>query len=158
MNQKFRNYLESLTPKKRDLACEAVQMYLQSEGENVDRIQTATNVYNLCHDMALLDIECFDVLCLNHNFKLLKRARICQGGITEVLVDIRVLMREVLLSKATIIMCVHNHPSGKITPSKCDDDLTKQIQNACQIMRIHLADHVIIGDGTYYSYHEYGKV
>jgi DNA repair protein RadC len=51
----------------------------------------------------------------------------------------------------------HNHPSGGITPSKQDDELTISIMNACKLMDIHFADHVIVTDGHYYSYQEQGK-
>lgn len=158
MNKRFTDYLSTLTPRKRDLAQEAIAQFLQGENDNLERINTATNVYNLCRDMSLLDVEHFDILLLNQNYKLVKRVNICQGGITEVAVDIRIIFRECLLNNATILMCVHNHPSGSLTPSKCDDELTMSIKNAAKVMRIHFADHVIIGDGAYYSYREMGRI
>lgn len=68
------------------------------------------------------------------------------------------MMREAVLSNATILAAVHNHPSGCLTPSKCDDMLTMAIKKACEVMRIHFLDHVIVTDGAYYSYHEVGKL
>ena len=67
-------------------------------------------------------------------------------------------MKEAVLSNATIISAVHNHPSGCIHPSRADDELTKSIKQACKLMRIHFADHVIVCDGLYYSYLEQGKL
>jgi DNA repair protein RadC len=67
-------------------------------------------------------------------------------------------MREAVLSNATIIAVCHNHPSGSITPSKMDDQLTQSLKKACEVMRIFFLDHVIIADGCYYSYHEEGRV
>ena len=52
----------------------------------------------------------------------------------------------------------HNHPSGNLRPSQADNDLTRSIQRACQVMRIHFMDHIIITDGAYYSYSEEGKI
>ena len=112
----------------------------------------------MCRDMSLLDVEHFDILLLNHNYKLIKRVNISKGGITETAVDIRIIFRECLLNNATILICVHNHPSGSIRPSRYDDELTRNISNAAKLMRIHFADHVIIGDGVYYSYREEGKL
>ena len=62
------------------------------------------------------------------------------------------------MAEATIIALVHNHPSGNITPSRNDNELTKQVLQACNTMRIYMADHVIITDGNYYSYREQGKL
>ena len=84
--------------------------------------------------------------------------RISHGGITETAVDIRIIMREAVLSNATIMAVCHNHPSGNLRPSRQDDELTQQILKACSVMRIHFLDHVIVTDGQYYSYHETGKI
>ena len=158
MNKRFNDYLSSLTPKRRDIAAEAVKTFLAGESENVNRVLTSTDIYTLCRDMALLDVEHFDVLLMNNNYKLLKRFTVATGGFTEVAVDVRVIMREACLNNATILAAVHNHPSGSLSPSRADDQLTDSINKACQIMRIRFIDHVIIGDGNYYSYKECGKL
>lgn len=158
MNKRFNDYLSSLTPRKRDLAQEAISEFLKGESDSIKQIHTATQVYNLCRDLNLLDTEKFEILLLNQNYKLIKRETISQGGLAETAVDIRIIMRECLLNNATVLICVHNHPSGNIVPSRCDDELTKSIKKAADIMRIHFSDHVIIGDGAYYSYRESGKI
>ena len=79
------------------------------------------------------------------------------GGISEVTVDIRLIIREAILCKATIVAVCHNHPSGSIRPSKADEELTVSIQRACELMRLHFMDHVIVADGLYYSFHESGR-
>lgn len=158
MNKRFNDYLSSLTPRKRDLAQEAISEFLKGESDSIQQIHTATQVYNLCRDLNLLDTERFEILMLNQNYKLIKRETISQGGLTETAVDIRIIMRDCLLNNATVLICVHNHPSGNIVPSRCDDELTKSIKKAADIMRIYFSDHVIIGDGAYYSYHENGRI
>ena len=120
---------------------------------------TATRIYNHMHPvMCDLEVEEFWCLFMNQNYKLIKKYRLSVGGITETAVDIRVIMREAVISNATILAVCHNHPSGSIRPSMQDDNITKEIKNACQIMRIHLLDHIIITDGSYYSYHEQGRI
>jgi DNA repair protein RadC len=73
-------------------------------------------------------------------------------------VDIRIIIREAVLANATILAVGHNHPSGNITPSRQDDALTNSIKKACELMRLHFMDHVIITDGQYFSYHESGRI
>jgi len=118
---------------------------------------TATRIYNHMHPVLQdADVEEFWVLLLNQNHRLIKKVRISRGGITEVSVDIRIIMREAVLANATILAVCHNHPSGSLRPSRMDDDLTQGLKEACRLMRIHMMDHVIVTDGAYYSYHEEG--
>ena len=120
---------------------------------------TATRIYNyMLPKMQDLATEEFHILLMNQNYRLIKSVRISQGGITETCADIRIMMREAVLSNATILAACHNHPSGSLSPSKQDDMLTQSIKQACQVMRIHFLDHVIVTDGAFYSYHEQGRL
>lgn len=116
-------------------------------------------IYNyMLPRMQDLDVEESWVLLMNQNFKLIKAERLSHGGITETAVDIRLIMKHVLLNNATILALCHNHPSNNATPSRQDDILTHNIAKACEIMRIFFMDHVIVTDGTFYSYHDKGKL
>ena len=140
-------------------ACELGKRRQQEQPEERPDIGTATRIYNLMHpQLQDLDIEEFWVLLMNQNYRLIKKLRISQGGFSEVSVDIRVIMREAMLCNATILAVCHNHPSGSLKPSKADDQLTQSIKRACEVMRLHFLDHVIVTDGEYYSYHEQGKI
>ena len=120
---------------------------------------TATRIYEYMRPRMMdLQTEHFYILLMNQNFRLLKAECISKGGITEVSVDVRIIMREAVLNNATIMAICHNHPSGSLHPSKVDDTLTQSVKRACEILRIHLSDHVIVTDGCYYSYAESGKL
>ena len=122
-------------------------------------LSTATRIYNHMHPvMQDLDVEEFWVLLMNQNFRLIRKLRIARGGISEVSVDIRIIIREAVLANATVVAACHNHPSGSLHPSKMDDALTRSLQQACQLMRLHFLDHVIVTDGDYFSYHEQGRL
>ena len=139
-------------------ACELGKRRQQETPEERPKLETATRIYNEMHpQMQDLDVEEFWVLLLNQNYRLIKKVRVSHGGITETAVDIRIIIREAVLANATILAVCHNHPSGNLTPSKADDELTKDIKRACDVMRIFFMDHVIITDGQYYSYHELGR-
>ncbi len=140
-------------------ACELGKRRQMESPEERPKLSTATRLYNLMHPvMQDLDVEEFWVLYLNQDFRLIKKQRISHGGISEVSVDVRIIIRDALLSNATIVAACHNHPSGNITPSRQDDALTMSLQKACSLMRLHLMDHVIVTDGQYYSYHENGRL
>ena len=104
-----------------------------------------------------LTIEEAHVMLLSQNYKLIKEMRVSQGGLTEVSVDVRMIIKEAVLNNATVLAFIHNHPSGNIHPSKFDDTLTQTLKKACDLMRIHFLDHVIVCDGYYYSYAERGR-
>lgn len=140
-------------------ACELGKRRQMETPEERPDLGTATRIYNHMHPiMQDLDVEEFWVLLLNQNYRLIKKVRISHGGITETAVDIRIVMKEAVLSNCTILAVCHNHPSGNLSPSRDDDNLTRNIKRVCELMRIHFLDHVIITDGQYYSYHELGKV
>lgn len=101
--------------------------------------------------------ECW-ILLLNQSYKIIDRNRISAGGIAETSVDIRCILREALIKRAVSIALCHNHPSGNPFPSTQDDLLTSQLKKAGKLMNIHLIDHVIITDKTYYSYADKGKI
>ena len=140
-------------------ACELGKRRQAVSPEERPSLTTATKVYHYMHPkLQDLDVEEFWVLLLNQNYRPIKEIKIAHGGISEVTVDIRIIMREAVLANATILAVCHNHPSGSIQPSKPDDHLTQSIKNACNLMRLHLMDHIIIADGLYYSYHEQGRL
>ena len=138
-------------------ACELGKRRQMETPEERPDLGTATLIYN--HMRPILqdeDVEEFWILLMNQNYRLIKKVRISRGGISEVSVDVRIIIREAVLANATAVC--HNHPSGSLRPSNMDNDLTYAIQKACSLMRIHFLDHVIITDGAYYSYHEKGRI
>lgn len=122
-------------------------------------LSSATAIYRyMLPKMQDLKTEEAHVVLMNQDRKLIRSVRISQGGITETSVDVRIIIKQAVLCNATIIAFCHNHPSGSIRPSKADDNLTRSIKSACDLMRIHFQDHVIVTDEAYYSYHEQGKL
>ena len=105
-----------------------------------------------------LDTEEAWIILMNQNYRLIKEERLSHGGITETLVDVRVIVKEALLNNATIVALCHNHPSNNARPSKEDDRLTERVKKACELMRIYLLDHVIVTESSYYSYREKGRM
>lgn len=140
-------------------ACELGKRRAREKAEERTALNSPQLIYNYMHpQMQDLDTEEAWILLMNQNYKLLKAERLSHGGITETAVDVRIIMKEALLNHATVLAFCHNHPSGNLRPSSDDDRLTQRIIKACDIMRIHFLDHVIITDGQYYSYREHGKL
>ncbi len=103
-----------------------------------------------------LNYENFCVLLLNRANKVLRTVKISDGGITGTVVDQRKVFKIALDNNATSIILGHNHPSGQLTPSAADIDLTKKMKAAGETLDLPVLDHIIVGDGNYYSFADEG--
>ena len=140
-------------------ACELGKRRQMEKAEERRDLGSATAIYNYMHPrMQDLDVEEAWILLMNQNYKLIRGMKISHGGISETAVDVRVIMKEAILSNATILALCHNHPSNNIQPSADDDRLTQRVKKACELMRIFFLDHIIVTDGNYYSYRESGRL
>lgn len=122
-------------------------------------VTSAADIYSIMHPkMQDLNIEQAWVLLLNQSFRLINTVCISSGGISETAVDVRQIIKHAVLCNATVLALTHNHPSNNPKPSSDDDRITQRVKSACDIMRIHFLDHVIVTDGQYYSYQEQGRI
>jgi DNA repair protein RadC len=105
-----------------------------------------------------LPYEEFWVVFLNRSNRVIDRLKISQGGISETIVDVRLIFREALLRLASGIVLCHNHPSGNVEPSGRDDGVTRKIRECCRMLDISVVDHLIFSDAGYYSYVDAGRI
>lgn len=106
--------------------------------------------------LADLDHEEFWILLLKRNLKPLREFRVGQGGLTQTVVDVRLIIREALLAKSSAMLLFHNHPSGNLRPSQPDIALTKRICDAAAYFDIKVLDHIVAGPGSYFSFNDEG--
>lgn len=140
-------------------ACELGKRREHEDAERIINMSSADIIYEyMLPKVKDLTTEQAWILLLNNNMRLLKAKCLSEGGYTETAVDVRMIIREAVLANATVVALVHNHPSGNTNPSRNDDAVTKQVDDACKIMRLHFADHIIVTDGNYFSYHDNGKL
>lgn len=129
---------------------------LQGTKERI-RIACSKDIYEIFQPiMCDLEREEFWVLLLNQATKLIDKIRISVGGIDGTYADVRTILREAILQRATQIAVVHNHPSGNTHPSQQDKTLTEHIRSAATTMNIHLIDHVIVCEDKFYSFADEG--
>ena len=122
-------------------------------------IRSSQDIYELFHPLLCdLPTEEFWVLLLNQAARVIDKVRISRGGLDQTTADVRTILREALLQRATQLALVHNHPSGNTQPSTDDIRLTQSVQRAAQVMNIRVLDHVIVTDGAYYSFNDEGRL
>ena len=98
--------------------------------------------------------EYFYCLYLDSKNNLIERKLLFMGTINHSVVHPREIFKEAYLTSASKIICMHNHPSGDITPSMEDIRLTKSLIEIGKLQGISITDHLIIGDDAYYSFYK----
>jgi len=105
-----------------------------------------------------LEIEQLWIVLTNQAGRVIKKSMISQGGIAGTYVDLQVILKQSILSLASGVFLVHNHPSGNKTPSVLDKAITTKLKGAAALMDIKLLDHIIIAGGDYYSFADSGSL
>ena len=132
--------------------------------KNADRIKitsllTALDVLRTAWNGNTIELcESFKVMLINRHNRLLGVASIAEGGITNTVVDVRILFAVALKTSAVSIILAHNHPSGNIKPSKSDQLLTQKIVEGARILEIEVLDHIILTRESHFSFLEEGMM
>jgi len=124
-------------------------------------ISDSRAAFEMVKDMALLDVEHFDVLFLRNNGTVIARENLFVGGTNQTTVDAGVVYRRALVLGAKQIIAAHNHPSGSLTPSGEDKRLTHLLIEAGKLVAVRMIEHIIIGGNgvnDYYSFHDNGQI
>lgn len=122
-------------------------------------IRSSRDVYLLFHPILCdLPYEELWIALTNRSNKVIEKVKISQGGTGETTADLRLILKAAIHALATGIVLCHNHPSGNIRPSRQDDALTLNLQRSAKLIDINLLDHIVLTDGSYYSYADEGQL
>ncbi len=157
----FDDIINQLPPGRMEIVLATVELYTRKKAKknSRDKIHSSVDIYRLMHPiMVNQQVEELWAIYMNMSSRIVKMKRISVGGISQTIVDIRIVLKEALLCNAVAIAICHNHPSGNVRPSLADDQLTEKLSNACKTMDIRLLDHVIVADDSYYSYSDEGRM
>jgi DNA repair protein RadC len=102
--------------------------------------------------------EVFGILCLSTKNRVIAYHEVSRGTLDATLVHPREVFKAALLANAAAIILGHNHPSGDCAPSPDDITLTQRLVAAGTLLAIPVLDHVIVGDGRFYSLKEAGRI
>ena len=104
--------------------------------------------------IANLDRENFVVVLLNTKNEVIETPTVSIGTLGASLVHPREVFKPAIRASAASVILAHNHPSGKVEPSREDREVTRRLGEAAGILGIEMLDHVIVGDG-YFSMKEH---
>jgi DNA repair protein RadC len=102
--------------------------------------------------------ECFFILLLDSKNKAIREERISEGTLTSSLVHPREAFAPAIKESAASLILVHNHPSGDPAPSREDEEITHRLVEGGKVLGIGVLDHIIIGQGSYYSFADRGRL
>ena len=129
------------------------------EKRRIEKITSSQQVYsNMRQHLQDLMHEEFWVILLNRANEIIKTLRISTGGMSGTVADGKMIFRQALEHGAHGIILVHNHPSGQLSPSENDKQLTRKMVDFGRYIDLQVLDHVIFTDHGYYCFADEGKL
>lgn len=125
------------------------------ENNKLEKLENAEKIWkDSKYLFAGLKQEYFYCYYFNNKQELIKRKKLFIGTINSATTHTREVFKEAYLLSASFIVCLHNHPSNDVEPSKADILFTKALMKTGEIQGIPVIDHIIVGDNKYYSFYE----
>ncbi|MDR3343428.1 MAG: DNA repair protein RadC [Treponema sp.] len=122
------------------------------------RIKHPQDIYSLIRHHADRRQERFICLSLNGAHEVLAVRIVTIGLVNKTIVHPREVFADPILDRASAVIVAHNHPSGQLTPSGEDDDITVRLKAAADILGINFLDHLVFSDTAYFSYRQSGRL
>jgi DNA repair protein RadC len=102
--------------------------------------------------------ESFFMLLINRANSTVGFVKISQGGVAATYVDIKIIAKYIAETMCYGVILAHNHPSGNLTPSQQDKDITKKIKDMAAFFDCQVLDHIILTEEDYYSFADNGNL
>jgi len=126
------------------------KQYIVEENVKVTSAEIVANY--LIPKLGDLDQEVFYVLFLNRNNVIKAENSFFRGGVSATVIDPKLIFREAVHHLASSLIIAHNHPSGNLTPSRADIEITRKLIACGRIFDMMVLDHVIVSHQGYYSF------
>ncbi|MBI3995612.1 MAG: DNA repair protein RadC [Nitrospirae bacterium] len=121
------------------------------------RALSSRDIYHHYHPLLReMKKEVFNLLMFDGKNRLLKEMTISTGSLSLNIVHPREVFKPAVKESASAVILLHNHPSGDPAPSPEDRELTRRLVKAGRVMGIKVLDHIVIGDGNYFSFADQG--
>lgn len=123
------------------------------------KITGSKDVYELLKgDLMDIPHEEFWIILLNRANRVIRKAQISQGGVAGTVADPKIIFKTALEDLASGIILAHNHPSGNLTASQADIELTKKLKGGAKLLEMQVLDHIIVGGQNYFSFADEGLI
>ncbi len=125
------------------------------------KITSSNDAHNVIRQYYSGDIEIFEsffILLVDRSNTTVGYAKISQGGIAGTVVDVKIVAKYCLDSLCSGVILAHNHPSGNLTPSEQDKQITTKIKRALELIEVNVLDHLILTADNFYSFNDEGNL
>ena len=112
------------------------ELLRRKETEKQIKINSSESIANEMNFLEGYEHEEFWAIYLRRNNTIIKKVQHSKGGLAGTVVDVKLVLKEAVLSNSSAIILCHNHPSGELTPSQADREITRKIKEACKFMEI----------------------
>lgn len=127
--------------------------------ESLERFTSAGQVFEHLHyEFRDRRKEYFMALLLDGKNRIIKRVQISEGSLNQSIVHPREVFTTAVRESAAAVILLHNHPTGDPAPSPEDLEVTRRLCLAGELIGIRVLDHIILGDGAYYSFTDHGAI
>ena len=125
--------------------------------ETLERFTSPAQVFDFFHhELRDNRKELFLILLLDGKNRITRKVQVSEGSLNQSIVHPREVFAPAVRESAAAVIFIHNHPSGDPAPSREDREITRRLKEAGEILGIKVLDHIIIGDGAYFSFVESG--
>lgn len=131
----------------------------ETDAEEKPRVSGSRDCFNILKPhLQDLQHEEFWILLLNRANRVIRKYQVSQGGVAGTVADPKIIFKVAIAELASGIILAHNHPSGNLTASQADIELTRKIKEAGKLMEIQVLDHLIVAGQKYFSFADEGML
>jgi DNA repair protein RadC len=140
-------------------ALELGRRRILAENGNQTKINSSEDAFE-CIKIELSDLthEEFWVIFLDRANNVIDKSKISQGGVSGTVIDVRIILKQAIEKLASSIILAHNHPSGNLSPSQSDLDITHKAGEASKLVDIKVLDHIIVAGNKFSSLADEGLI
>jgi DNA repair protein RadC len=122
------------------------------------RIVQPEDIYTLIRHYAARRQECFICVSLNGAHEVMAVRIVTIGLVNKTIVHPREVFADPILDRSSAVVVAHNHPSGQLSPSPEDDEVTERLKTAADILGVSFLDHLIFSERSFFSYRQNGRL
>ncbi|MDR2537874.1 MAG: DNA repair protein RadC [Treponema sp.] len=122
------------------------------------RVTQPEDIYTLIRHHADRQQECFICVSLNGAHEVLAVRIVTIGLVNKTIVHPREVFADPILDRSSAVVVAHNHPSGQLSPSREDDEVTERLRAAAEILGLGFLDHLIFSNHSFFSYRQNGRL
>lgn len=131
----------------------------ETDAEEKPRVSGSRDCFNILKPhLQDLPHEEFWIILLNRANRVIRKYQVSQGGVAGTVADPKIIFKVAIAELASGIILAHNHPSGNLTASQADIELTRKIKEAGKLLEIQVLDHLIVAGQKYFSFADEGML